>query len=88
MEFVIFVRWCANQIQIQSIIVVIHVLLIFFCITPTGKKRRKRLLITNNKKAIKLQNGKKSIKRPKKIIKKQLITKNLYISKLQHSWAK
>ena len=73
MEFVIFVRWCANQIQIQSIIVVIHVLLIFFCITPKGKKRRKRLLITNNKKSNQITKWKKkSIKRPKNKTKKTI----------------
>ena len=78
-----------------SIIVVIQVLLIFFVpgcclnsITPKEKKGKGRLLITN-KKTIKLQNGKKINKKvKKKQQQKQLITKNVYIPKLQHRWAK
>ena len=78
-----------------SIIVVIHEILNFFFVpfavsTVLRLKGKKEKVINNQQKnTIKLQNVKKKlIKRSKKQKKKKLIGKDVYISKLQHRWAK
>ena len=53
------------------------------------KEKKEKVINNQQKNTIKLQNVKKKlIKRSKKQKKKKLIGKDVYISKLQHRWAK
>ena len=53
------------------------------------KEKKEKVINNQQKNTIKLQNVKKKlIKRSKKQNKKKLIGKDVYISKLQHRWAK
>ena len=73
----------------SSTIIIIHGFFIFFfvavCYSRTPKGKNEKVIKNQQKKTIKIQNKIKINKTVKNNNnKKQLITKNVYISKLQH----